>query len=77
MKFIWDKISRLLNKHNDDPYYNSSDFNYEPPPLSQNQPKVEYIPPHQNYGYQNNTSQPYQPYQTYQPYQSNQNTPGY
>ena len=50
----------IIQTNQNDPYYNSTDFNYNPPPLPQNQPVVEYTPPQQNYGYQNNNSQPYQ-----------------
>ena len=65
-EFYVDKNKPLqqTNPNNNDPYYNSTDFNYNPTPLPQNQPTVEYTPPQQNYGYQNNNSQSYQPYQT-------------
>ena len=56
----------ILQTKQNDPYYNSTDFNDNPPPLSQNQPPVEYTPSQYKYGYQNNDSQPYQPYQPYQ-----------
>ena len=39
----------IIQTNQNDPYYNSTDFNYNPPPLPQNQPAVEYTPPQQNY----------------------------